>query len=102
MLQHGACKGQQFDALSRMDSLIGPAGYAGAGGNIFQAANIAALASLAMPINRHMAQLCCCSACPCQNLAADDDAPTDAGADGHIDDIGAPAPGTKHVLAQTC
>src|SRR5258708_1077867 len=55
-----------------------------------------------MPINRHMSQFSRRSACPFQNLPIDYDASPNTGADCHVDDIVASAPGTKHILAQTC
>src|SRR5450759_1162741 len=84
-----------------MNGLVGLTSDTGAGGDIFQAADIAAAAALAMPVDGHMAQLSCCTIAPFQYIAIRDHSPADAGTNGQIDHVAAASACTKHIFAQS-
>ena len=65
-----------------MDSLVGSARDIGAGCNTLQAANVATIAALAVPVNGHMSQLSRRAICSFQYFAIHNHAPADAGANG--------------------
>ena len=82
VLEHGTREGQQLDTLTCMDSLVGFARNIGAGRNTLQAANVTAIAALAVPVNGHMSQLSRRAICSFQYFAIHNHAPTDASANG--------------------
>src|SRR5579859_1724481 len=100
MFLHGIDKGQQFGPLSSGDGRVSDAPDGRAGSIIFQAAPVAAGAAFALPVNRHMPQFACCPARSLKNLAVENDAAANAGADRQVDQVFASATGSKQVFAQ--
>ena len=99
------CKVGHYAALPCPQSCLRYASQSGAGCKRLQATHISAIAKLTVLIDGHMTNLAAEAAGSGEELVVDDDSPTDAGTDGHIDHVGTSSACAIRMLthsAQSC